>query len=144
MQVRGSSVPPWLRRMRRYGSSAADTIDLPEGSARPPLAQEAVAPVEVRTPWTPTTALIVTLLAAVAPQPAPVTRFVPAVGEFIVLPGSAGDLVRTWAGGYRPVGLGADASVPTLAGVAGGLGAVLSGTWPSPARCWSSASCRSA
>ncbi len=56
-----------------------------------------------------------------------VTRFVPAVGEFVAFPGSAGDLVRGWIGGHRPVGLGADASAPTLVGVAGGLGAVLGG-----------------
>ena len=56
-----------------------------------------------------------------------VTRFVPAVGEFVAFPGSAGDLVREWVGGYRSVGLGADASAPTLVGVAGGLGAVLGG-----------------
>jgi hypothetical protein len=56
-----------------------------------------------------------------------VTRFVPGVGEFVAFPGSAGDLVRAWASGYRPVGLGADASVPTVAGLAGGLGSVLGG-----------------
>jgi GT2 family glycosyltransferase len=130
MQVRGLIGPRlWLRRMRRYGSSAAATIDPPEGSAGPPLATDAAAPVEVRTPWTPATALIATLLAAVVIFGSRhlVTRFVPAVGEFVKFPGSAGDLVREWAGGYRPVGLGADASVPTLAGVAGGLGAVLGG-----------------
>jgi GT2 family glycosyltransferase len=128
MQVRGLIGPRlWLRRMRRDGSSAAATIDPPDGSARSPLGMEAATPVEVRTPWTPATALIVTLIAAVVIFGSRhlVTRFVPAVGEFVAFPGSAGDLVRAWAGGYRPVGLGADGSVPTLAGVAGGLGAVL-------------------
>jgi GT2 family glycosyltransferase len=129
LQVRGLIGPRlWLRRMRRYGSSAA-TIDPPEGSARPQLATEAAAPVDTRAPWTPATALITTLLVAVVLFGSRhlVTRFVPVVGEFVAFPGSAGDLVRAWAGGYRPVGLGADASMPTLAGVAGGLGAVLGG-----------------
>jgi GT2 family glycosyltransferase len=130
MQVRGLIGPRlWLRRMRRYGSSVAATIEPSEASARPPLAGDAAASVDARAPWTPTTALITTLLAAVVLFGSRhlVTRFVPAVGEFVAFPGSAGDLVRGWVGGYRPVGLGADAAVPTLAGVAGGLGMVLGG-----------------
>jgi GT2 family glycosyltransferase len=128
MQVRGLIGPRlWLRRMRRYGSSAA--IDPSEGSAGPQLATEAAAPADTRAPWTPATALITTLLVAVVLFGSRhlVTRFVPSVGEFVAFPGSAADLVRAWAAGYRPVGLGADASVPTLAGLAGGLGVVLGG-----------------
>jgi GT2 family glycosyltransferase len=128
MQVRGLIGPRlWLRRMRRYGSSAA--IDPSEGSAGPQLATVAAAPADTRAPWTPATALITTLLVAVVLFGSRhlVTRFVPSVGEFVAFPGSAADLVRAWAAGYRPVGLGADASVPTLAGLAGGLGVVLGG-----------------
>ena len=128
MQVRGLIGPRlWLRRMRRNGSSVDATIDPSEGSATAPLAADPAAAADPRAPWTPATALIATVLAGVVLFGSRhlVTRFVPAVGEFVALPGSAGDLVRAWAGGYRPVGLGADASAPTLAGVVGGLGAVL-------------------
>jgi GT2 family glycosyltransferase len=132
MQVRGLIGPRlWLRRMRRNGSSADPAIDRPAGSGGPgpPLAAEPTAPSDAVAPWTPTTALITAVLAGVVLFGSRhlVTRFVPAVGELVDFPGSAGDLVRAWAGGYRPVGLGADASAPTLAGVAGGLGAVLGG-----------------
>jgi GT2 family glycosyltransferase len=132
MQVRGLIGPRlWLRRMRRNASTADAAIDPSEGSAvaGPSLESEPAPPAETRPPWTPATALIVTVLAGVVLFGSRhlVTRFVPAVGEFVAFPGSAGDLVRAWAGGYRPVGLGADASAPTLAGVAGGLGSVLGG-----------------
>jgi GT2 family glycosyltransferase len=132
LQVRGLIGPRlWLRRMRRNGSSADPAVDRPEGSGGPgpPLAAEPTAPCDAVAPWTPTTALITAVLAGVVLFGSRhlVTRFVPAVGELVDFPGSAGDLLRAWAGGYRPVGLGADASAPTLAGVAGGLGAVLGG-----------------
>jgi GT2 family glycosyltransferase len=132
MQVRGLIGPRlWLRRMRRDGSSVDATVDPSEGSAGPgpPLVAEPTPPSDAIAPWTPATALITTVLAGVVLFGSRhlVTRFVPAVGEFVAFPGSAGDLVRAWAGGYRPVGLGADASAPTIAGVAGGLGAVLGG-----------------
>ena len=132
MQVRGLIGPRlWLRRMGRSGSPGdAAGID-PAGLAVPGPSQsaEAAASADAIAPWTPATALITTVLAGVVLFGSRhlVTRFVPAVGEFVAFPGSAGDLVREWVGGYRSVGLGADASAPTLVGVAGGMGAVLGG-----------------
>jgi len=134
MQVRGLIGPRlWLRRMGRSGPSAdaAAAIDPAAGLAEPgpPRSDDATEPADTIAAWTPTTALIITVLAGVVLFGSRhlVTRFVPAVGEFVPFPGSAGDLVSGWVGGYRPVGLGADASAPTLVGVAGGLGAVLGG-----------------
>jgi GT2 family glycosyltransferase len=133
LQVRGLIGPRlWLRRMRRSGPS--DDAAGSDPSARlvgpvPPSSAEAAASVDSIAPWTPATALITTVLAGVVLFGSRhlVTRFVPTVGEFVAFPGSAGDLVREWVGGYRPVGLSADASAPTLVGVAGGLGAALGG-----------------
>jgi GT2 family glycosyltransferase len=127
LQVRGVVGPRlWLHRMGRNASA-----DLADGPAPPgqPLVADPAPPPDAIAPWTPATALIVTVLVGVLLFGSRhlVTRFVPAVGEFVAFPESAGDLLRAWAGGYRPVGLGADASAPTLVGVAGGLGAVLAG-----------------
>ena len=119
----------WLRRMGRNGWTA-DT-DPAAGSAGPgpPLAAGPAPPADTVAPWTPATALIATAVAGVVLFGSRhlVTRFVPAVGEFVAFPGSAGDLVREWVGAYRPVGLGSNTSAPTLVGVAGGLGTVLVG-----------------
>ncbi|HET6833166.1 MAG TPA: glycosyltransferase [Acidimicrobiales bacterium] len=132
LQVHGLIGPRlWLRRMGRSASSAdAAGID-PSGlaAAGPPQSAEAAASAATVAPWTPATALITAVLAGVLLFGSRhlVTRFVPAVGEFVAFPGSAGDLVREWVVGYRSVGLGADASPPTLVGVVGGMGAVLGG-----------------
>ncbi|MGH9287704.1 MAG: glycosyltransferase [Acidimicrobiales bacterium] len=128
LQVRGLIGPRlWLRRVGRSGPPDA-TVPALAGPG-PPLPDEAAAPADAIAPWTPATALITTVLVGVVLFGGRhlVTRFVPAVGEFVAFPGSPGDLVREWAGGYRPVGLGADASAPSLVGVAGGLGALLGG-----------------
>ncbi len=132
LQVHGLIGPRlWLRRMGRNGSSADAPVDPPDGLAvpGPPLTAVPAPPADTIAPWTPATALITTVVAGVVLFGSRhlVTRFVPAVGEFVAFPGSAGDLARAWVGGYRSVGLGADASAPTLVGVAGGLGAVLGG-----------------
>jgi GT2 family glycosyltransferase len=129
LQVRGLIRPRlWLRRMGRNGASPDAAIDAPAGRDPSP-ADEPTPPGDADAPWTPATALITVLLAGVVLFGSRhlVTRLVPAVGEFVAFPGSSGDLVREWVGGYRSVGLGADASAPTLVGVAGGLGAVLAG-----------------
>ncbi len=132
LQVRGLIGPRlWLRRMRRSGAPADDpaAVGLSARSAGQPLPADDAAPADTVAPWTPATALVTTVLAGVVLFGSRhlVTRFVPAVGEFVVFPGSASELVRQWAGGYRSVGLGTDASAPSLVGVAGGLGAVLGG-----------------
>jgi len=129
-QVRGLIGPRlWLRRMGRGGASADAAIAPADGlvGPGPPPSAEPAAPADTIAPWTPATALIITVLAGVVLFGSRhlVTRYVPAVGEFVAFPGTAGGLVREWVGGYRSVGLGADASAPTLVGVAGGLGAVL-------------------
>jgi GT2 family glycosyltransferase len=132
MQVHGLIGPRlWLRRMGRNGWTVDTAIDPAAGSAGPGPSSAAgpAPPADTVAPWTPATALIATVVAGVVLFGSRhlVTRFVPAVGEFVAFPGSAGDLVREWVGAYRPVGLGADSSAPTLVGVAGGLGTVLAG-----------------
>jgi GT2 family glycosyltransferase len=79
--------------------------------------------------WSPATALIATGLAAVVLFGSRhlLTRFVPSVGEMVPVGGGSGDLLGAWAGGWRPVGLGADAATPALAGAFGLLGTVLGG-----------------
>jgi GT2 family glycosyltransferase len=134
LQVRGLIGPRlWLRRMGRTAppadarAASGPTSGLP--GPGPPRPAGPDAPADSVGPWTPATALITAVLAGVVVFGCRhlVTRFVPAVGEFVTFPGAATDLVRQWVGGYRMVGLGADASAPTLVGVAGGLGAVLGG-----------------
>ncbi|MGH9230002.1 MAG: glycosyltransferase, partial [Acidimicrobiales bacterium] len=132
LQVRGLIAPRlWLRRIGRNRASPEASSDPSSGLAGPgpPPMVEPAASADSIAPWTPATALITTVLVGVVLFGSRhlVTRFVPAVGEFVAVQGSAGDLVREWVGGYRAVGLGADASAPTLVGVAGGLGAVLGG-----------------
>ena len=55
------------------------------------------------------------------------TRYVPVVGELVPAGGGVGDLLGSWAGGWRPVGLGADAATPGITGALGLVGAALFG-----------------
>lgn len=57
-----------------------------------------------------------------------VTRYVPAVGEFVSLGDHPSQLVAEWASGWRWVGLGQAVAAPTLVGVVGGLGSLFGGT----------------
>ena len=147
MQVRGLIRPRlWLRRMARGGrardpagpgdvvAGAGGLLDPPAGLARPGSPARSDAPAadtdgDAVAPWTPATALIAIALAVLMLFGSRhlLTRYVPAVGELVAFRGGAGDLVREWASGYRPVGLGAHTSAPTVVGVAGGLGTVLGG-----------------
>jgi GT2 family glycosyltransferase len=79
--------------------------------------------------WSPGTVLVALALAAVVLFGSRhlLTRFVPAVGEMVPLGGGSRDLLGAWAGGWRPVGLGADAATPALAGAVGLLGTFLAG-----------------
>lgn len=79
--------------------------------------------------WSPATAVVAVAIAAVVAFGSRhlLTRFVPVVGEMVPVGGGAGDLVSAWAGGWRPVGLGAEGATPALAGAVGALGYVLAG-----------------
>ena len=79
--------------------------------------------------WSPGTALVALALAAVVLVGSRhlVTRFVPVIGELVPAGGGPRDLLGSWAGGWRPVGLGADASTPGVAGVFALAGALLAG-----------------
>ena len=80
--------------------------------------------------WSPGTAVVAVCTAAVLALGSRhlVTRFVPVVGEIVPAGDGASGLLGAWAGGWRPVGLGADAATPGLAGLLGGLGAALFGS----------------
>lgn len=126
-QVRGL-VGPRLTVLR-VGSDGQDQSRHGAGSRR-------IAAVPVRghmevdpSLWTPATALMASGVAAIVLFGCRhlLTRFVPAVGEMVPAGGSAGDLLAAWAGGWRPVGLGAGGATPALAGALGLLGAVLAG-----------------
>lgn len=79
--------------------------------------------------WSPGTALIAATIAAVVVFGSRhlLTRFVPVAGEFVSPGGGNGDLLSAWAGGWRPVGLGAEGATPALTGALGLLGTVLFG-----------------
>ncbi len=126
-QVRGL-VGPRLRLLRVGGDGRAGAVH-GSGSRR-------VAAVPVRgrmdtdpAAWSPGTALVATALAAVVLFGSRhlLTRVVPVVGEMVPAGGDAGDLLRSWAGGWRGVGLGAEGATPSLAAALGLLGTVLGG-----------------
>ena len=79
--------------------------------------------------WSPGTVLVALGLAAVVLLGSRhlLTRFVPVIGEMVPAGGGARDLLGSWAGGWRPVGLGADAATPGLAGLFGIVGTALLG-----------------
>jgi GT2 family glycosyltransferase len=79
--------------------------------------------------WTPAAVAVAACVAAVVAFGSRhlLTRGVPVVGELVPPGGSARDLLGAWWGGWRPVGLGAEAATPTLTGVLGLLGTVLGG-----------------
>ncbi len=127
-QVRGL-VGPRLTLLRVGGDGRSESGRHGAGSRR-------VAAVPVRghmdvdpAAWSPATALIAACVAAVVVFGSRhlLTRFVPVVGEMVPVGGGTGDLLGAWAGGWRPVGLGADAATPALAGAFGLLGTVLAG-----------------
>lgn len=55
-----------------------------------------------------------------------ITRGVPAVGEMVVF-GSPGELLASWASGWRSAGLGSTAAAPSVFGAIGLMGTVLGG-----------------
>jgi GT2 family glycosyltransferase len=127
-QVRGV-VGPRLTLMRVGGDGRT-------GGGRHGLASRRVAAVPVRghmtvdpAAWSPATVLVAACLAAVVVFGSRhlVTRTVPVVGEMVPVGGGTRGLLGAWAGGWRPVGLGADAATPALAGAFGLLGTVLAG-----------------
>jgi GT2 family glycosyltransferase len=79
--------------------------------------------------WSPGTAVVTVVLTAVILLGSRhlLTQFVPAVGELVPAGGTPRELLGTWAGGWRTVGLGADAATPGVAGAFGALGAVMLG-----------------
>ena len=79
--------------------------------------------------WSPGTVLVAVALAGVVLFGSRhlLTRYVPVIGEMVPAGGGSRDLLGAWAGGWRPVGLGADAATPALAGAVGLLGTVLAG-----------------
>ncbi|HEX6417289.1 MAG TPA: glycosyltransferase, partial [Acidimicrobiales bacterium] len=124
-QVRGL-VGPRLTLLRAGG----------DGGGRPAAGARRVAEVPVRghphldpAAWSPGTGLIAAALLATLAFGSRhlITRAVPAVGQLVAAGGSAGDLVRGWAGGWRAVGLGAEGATPALTGAVGLLGTVLGG-----------------
>jgi GT2 family glycosyltransferase len=124
-QVRGL-VGPRLRLLR-VGAG---------GRATGRLASQRVDKVPVRgrmdvdpAAWSPGTALVAVTLAGVIALGSRhlVTQFVPAIGELVPAGGGTGDLLGAWAGGWRSVGLGADAATPGVAGMFGALGALTFG-----------------
>ncbi|HEX5365567.1 MAG TPA: hypothetical protein VFW63_02740, partial [Acidimicrobiales bacterium] len=79
--------------------------------------------------WSPNTALVAAVLAGVLLVGSRhlLTRFVPAVGQLVPPGGGAGDLLAAWAGGWRTVGLGAEAATPDVAAALGLAGGALLG-----------------
>ena len=125
-QVRGL-VGPRLT-LRRVGAGS--------GTARFGASARRVAAVPVRgkmdvdpAAWSPGTVLVALVIAGVVALGSRhlVTQYVPAVGEMVPAGGGVGDLLGAWAGGWRPVGLGADGATPGVSGALGLLGAVLVG-----------------
>jgi GT2 family glycosyltransferase len=125
-QVRGL-VGPRLT-LRRVGAGG--------GSARFGTSSRRVAAVPVRgkmdvdpAAWSPGTALVALTVAGVVVLGSRhlLTRYVPVVGELVPAGGGVGDLLGAWAGGWRPVGLGADGATPGVTGALGLLGTVLFG-----------------
>jgi GT2 family glycosyltransferase len=124
-QVRGL-VGPRLTLLRAGG----------DGGGRPGAGARRVAEVPVRghphldpAAWSPGTGLVAVAVAATLAFGSRhlVTRSVPVVGQVVAAGGSAGDLLRDWAGGWRAVGLGAEGATPALTGAVGLLGTVLGG-----------------
>jgi GT2 family glycosyltransferase len=79
--------------------------------------------------WTPAAVAVAACVAAVVVFGSRhlLTRGVPVVGGLVPAGGSSRELLGAWWGGWRPVGLGAEAATPALSGVLGLLGAVLAG-----------------
>jgi GT2 family glycosyltransferase len=79
--------------------------------------------------WGPATVAVAVCVAAVMAFGSRhlLTRGVPVVGGLVPAGGSSGDLLGAWWGGWRPVGLGAEAATPALSGLLGLLGTVLGG-----------------
>ncbi len=128
-QVRGL-VGPRLTLLRVGGDGRA------EGSGRHGSGARRVAAVPERghmdvdpAAWSPGTVLVAAALAGVVLFGSRhlITRFVPVVGEMVSAGGGSRELLGTWAGGWRSVGLGADAATPAITGALGLLGTLLAG-----------------
>ncbi len=127
-QVRGL-VGPRLTLLR-VGGDVGDGAGRHAGPARRAAAVPVRGHMDVDpAAWSPGTALIAATVAAVVLFGSRhlLTRFVPVAGEFVSPGGGHGDLLSAWAGGWRPVGLGAEGATPALAGALGLLGTVLFG-----------------
>jgi GT2 family glycosyltransferase len=79
--------------------------------------------------WSPGTVAVAATLAAVLVFGCRhlVTRSVPVVGEMVGFGGGAGELVRQWSSGWRPVGVGAAVPPSLLVGAAGTLSGLVAG-----------------
>jgi GT2 family glycosyltransferase len=127
-QVRGL-VGPRLTLLR-VGGDVGDGTGRHAGPARRAAAVPVRGHMDVDpAAWSPGTALIAAAVAAVVLFGSRhlLTRFVPVAGEFVSPGGGNADLFSAWAGGWRPVGLGAEGATPTLAAALGLLGTVLFG-----------------
>ncbi len=125
-QVRGLVGPRLtLRRVGAGGSSARFGTSSRRVAAVPVRGKMDVDPAA----WSPGTALAALTVAGVVALGSRhlLTRYVPVVGELVPAGGGVGDLLGAWAGGWRPVGLGADGATPGLTGALGLLGAGLFG-----------------
>jgi GT2 family glycosyltransferase len=114
-------VGPRLRRLRVEGGGRV-------GPGRRATAGRRVAAVPVRghmdvdpAAWSPAAVAVTVAMAAVVIFGSRhlLTRGVPLVGEMVPLGGGPGALVRQWAGGWRPAGLGSGAAPPLVVGAAG-------------------------
>ena len=125
-QVRGLVGPRLtLRRVGAGGSSRGFGASSRRVAAVPVRGKMDVDPAA----WSPGTALAALTVAGVVALGSRhlLTRYVPVVGELVPAGGGVGDLLGAWAGGWRPVGLGADGATPGLTGALGLLGAGLFG-----------------
>ncbi len=128
-QVRGL-VGPRLTLLRVGGDGRTG------GSSRHGSGSRRVAAVPVRghmdvdpAAWSPATAVVAAAVTAVVLFGSRhlLTQFVPAVGEMVPAGGSPSEMLGAWAGGWRPVGLGAEGATPALAGAFGLIGTLLAG-----------------
>jgi hypothetical protein len=127
-QVRGL-VGPRLTLLRVGGDGRTDGGRHGTGSRRVAAVPERGHMDVDPAAWSPGTVLVALAAAGVVLFGSRhlLTRFVPVVGEMVPAGGGSRELLGAWAGGWRPVGLGADAATPALAGAFGLLGTLLAG-----------------